>query len=511
MVSGSDDARCGSGTWPPATRSATPFTGHTGWVTAVAVGELDGRPVVVSGSEDETVRVWDLATGSPVGDPFTGHTGWVRAVAVARAATGARWWSPAAATTTVRVWDLATGQPGRRPAHRPHRRGWTRWPSASWTAPGAWSPAATTRRCGCGTWPPASRSATRSPATPAGCSAVAVGELDGRPVVVSGSADATVRVWDLATGNPVGDPFTGHTGAVMAVAVGELDGRPVVVSGSEDRTVRVWDLATGDPVGDPFTGHTDSVLAVAVARAGRAPGGGQRRRRPTVRVWDLATGGPVGDPFTGHTGWVLAVAVGGAATAARWWSAAASDGTVRVWDLATGDPVGDPFTGHTGGCARWRSASWTAARWWSAAATDATVRVWDLATGSPVGDPFTGHTDWVAVAVAELDGRPVVVSGSATGRCGCGTWPPATRSVTRSPATPAGCVAVAVAELDGRPVVVSGGNDSTVQVWELAHNTLLQIALDAPVTAVASTGEMHLVVATTRVWLSSTYRLAAQM
>jgi WD40 repeat protein len=32
---------------------------------------------------------------------------------------------------------------------------------------------------------------------------VAVGELDGRPLVVSGSSDATVLVWDLATGeNP---------------------------------------------------------------------------------------------------------------------------------------------------------------------------------------------------------------------------------------------------------------------------------------------------------------------
>ena len=73
--------------------------------------------------------------------------------------------------------------------------------------------------------------------------AVAAAELDGRPVVISGSYDGTVRVWDLATGTPVGDPFTGHTGEVTAVAAAELDGRPVVISGSTDRTVRVWDLA----------------------------------------------------------------------------------------------------------------------------------------------------------------------------------------------------------------------------------------------------------------------------
>ena len=76
----------------------------------------------------------------------------------------------------------------------------------------------------------------------------------------------------------------------------------MVISGSYDGTVRVWDLAPATPVGDPFTGHDVPVYAVAVGGAGRPPGGDLRRRDRTVRVWDLATGAPVGDPFTGHTG-----------------------------------------------------------------------------------------------------------------------------------------------------------------------------------------------------------------
>ena len=252
------------------------LTGHAGAVNAVAVAELDGRPVVISGSDDGTVRVWDLATGTPIGDPFTGHTGAVLAVAVAEL-DGRPVVISGGDDRTVRVWDLATGtpvgdpftghrrrgargggrragrppgrhlrqrrrdgagvgpghrHPGRRPVHRPHRRGAARWRPPSWTAARSSSPAATTGRCGCGTWPPAPRSATRSPATPARCCAVAAAELDGRPVVISGSDDRTVRVWDLATGTPVGDPFTGHTGVVNAVAAAELDGRPVVISGS---------------------------------------------------------------------------------------------------------------------------------------------------------------------------------------------------------------------------------------------------------------------------------------
>jgi WD40 repeat protein len=138
---------------------------------------------------------------------------------------------------------------------------------------------------------------------------VAVAELEGRPVVITGSGDRTARVWDLATGTPVGDPFTGHSDWVTAVAVAELEGRPVVITGSGDCTARVWDLATGTPVGDPFTGHSDAVTAVAVAELEGRPvvitGSGDR----TARVWDLATRTPVGDPFTSRDETVQSVAL----------------------------------------------------------------------------------------------------------------------------------------------------------------------------------------------------------
>ena len=366
------------------------ITGHKGQVLAVAAAELDGRPVVISGGGDETVRVWDLATGTPIGGPFTGHRGNVRTVAAAEL-DGRPVVISGGADETVRVWDLATGTPVGDPftGHNGYLL------------------------------------------------AVAAAELDGRPVVISGGNDRTVRVWDLATGTPIGGPFAGHRGNVRTVAAAELDGRPVVISGGADETVRVWDLATGTPVGDPFTGHNGYLLAVAAAELDGRPvvisSGGDE----TVRVWDLATGIPVGDPFTGHNGDVNAVAAAELDGRPVVISGGA-DETVRVWDLATGIPVGDPFTGHNGYLLAVAAAElddWPVV---ISGGGDETVRVWDLATVVPIGEPFTGHNgDVNAVAAAELDGRRRSSPAATTARCGCGTWPPASPSAAPSPATTA--------------------------------------------------------------------------
>lgn len=74
--------------------------------------------------------------------------------------------------------------------------------------------------------------------------ALATAQLDGRPVVISGGSDgdATVRVSDLATGQPIGAPVTGHTDEELTVATAQLNGRLEVIFGSEDGTIRVWDL-----------------------------------------------------------------------------------------------------------------------------------------------------------------------------------------------------------------------------------------------------------------------------
>ena len=296
--------RTGTGTVPtPDAAASVPITertltGHTNWVFGLTTAQLDGRTVVISGSGDKSIRLWDLTTGEPVGFPFTGHTDAVSAVVTAQLG-GRTVVISGSWDKTVRVWDLATGQQ-------------IGAPFTGHTGP---------------------------------VFAVVTAELDGRTVVISGSGDNTVRVWDLATGQPVGSPFTGHTSVVAALATAQLDGRTVVISASNDSTVRVWDLATGKQLGSPFTGHTGLVQAVATAQLdGRTVviSGGD----DAVRVWDLTTRELIGSPFTGHTKRVVSVTtaqLGGRTVVVS----GAWDNTVQVWDLATHAPVGPPFTGHT--------------------------------------------------------------------------------------------------------------------------------------------------------------------
>ena len=79
--------------------------------------------------------------------------------------------------------------------------------------------------------------------------AVAAGTLsDGTPVVAGAGRDRSVRIWDLDTGSPIGEPLRGHNLPVRAITIGpRRDGTPVLVSGGDDGTVRIWDLEPGTP------------------------------------------------------------------------------------------------------------------------------------------------------------------------------------------------------------------------------------------------------------------------
>jgi WD40 repeat protein len=83
-----------------------PLSGHTGGVTSVRFSP-DGT-ILASGSQDGTIRLWDVAHQQPLGSPLTGHTASVYGVAFspngALLASGSD-------DATIRLWDVARRQP----------------------------------------------------------------------------------------------------------------------------------------------------------------------------------------------------------------------------------------------------------------------------------------------------------------------------------------------------------------------------------------------------------------
>jgi WD40 repeat protein len=114
----------------------------------------------------------------------------------------------------------------------------------------------------------------------------AASSADGRSYGASAGDDATLLLWDPASGATTGRA-AGHTGPVRALTVHiGPDSSAYVVSGGDDGTVRLWEPGTGAALGDPFTAHQGPVRALAmVGLADRPPVLASSGDDGIVRLW----------------------------------------------------------------------------------------------------------------------------------------------------------------------------------------------------------------------------------
>ena len=66
---------------------------------------------------------------------------------------------------------------------------------------------------------------------------------------MTASEDKTARLWDAASGKPIGEPMK-HEDTVSSAQFSP-DGQRVVTA-SGDKTARLWDAASGKPIGEPM-------------------------------------------------------------------------------------------------------------------------------------------------------------------------------------------------------------------------------------------------------------------
>lgn len=160
--------------------------------------------------------------------------------------------------------------------------------------------------------------------------------------VLTGSADKTLRKWDMATCDCL-HIFRGHNSLInRIICTGDF-----IFSSSYDRTARCWDFDTGECI-RVFTGHKRGVYPLifipcddddlpSVNKDILVSGSADF----TARTWSFETG-KVLKKFEGHEGAVTCMATD---PLGKQLFTGSTDQTARSWDIHKGEPL-RVFEGH---------------------------------------------------------------------------------------------------------------------------------------------------------------------
>ncbi|KAK3360107.1 HET-R [Lasiosphaeria hispida] len=417
--------------------------GHRGWVQSVAFSP-DGQRLA-SGSRDETIKIWDPASGQCL-QTLQGHRGSVRSVAFSpdgqRLASGSD-------DETIKIWDPASGQCLQTlQGHRDSVQSVAFSPDGQRLASGSgdetikiWDPAS--GQClqtlqGHRDWV---RSVAFSP--------------DGQRLA-SGSDDKTIKIWDPASGQCL-QTLQGHRGWVWSVAFSP-DGQRLA-SGSRDKTIKIWDPASGQCL-QTLQGHRGSVQSVAFSPDGQrlASGSGDE----TIKIWDPASGQCL-QTLQGHRDSVQSVAF---SPDGQRLASGSGDETIKIWDPASGQCL-QTLQGHRDSV---QSVAFSPdGQRLASGSGDETIKIWDPASGQCL-QTLQGHRDWVRSVAFSPDGQRLA-SGSDDKTIKI--WDPASGQCLQTLQGHRGWVRSVAFSPDGQRLA-SGSDDETIKIWDPASGQCLQ-------------------------------------
>jgi len=221
----------------------------------------------------------------------------------------------------------------------------------------------------------------------------------------TGSADRTIKIWDLAT-SKLKLSLTGHISTVRGLVVSPR--HPYLFSTGDDKTVKCWDLEY-NKVTRHYHGHLSAVYSIDVhptvdvlVTAGRDS---------TARVWDIRTKSCV-HTLVGHTNTIADVRCQGAEPQVVTGS---HDCTVRYWDLTAGKSM-VTLTNHKKSI---RSLVFHPTQYTMASASADNIKQWKFPDGNFIQN-LSGHNAILNCLAINSDG--VLASGADNGSMHFWDW-----------------------------------------------------------------------------------------
>jgi len=386
------------------------FEGHTALVACVAFSPDGTR--LASASRDNTLKIWDVATGDEmltIG-PITGALFRAMLESVAFSQNGERLAS-SGRDNTVRMWDVETGKELR--SFRGHA-GFASCvvfsPDDKWLASSGHDDS--TIKLWDVSRPQEYRALNGGTAKINGLAFGPNGEW-----LASADISNTITLWNVTTGQVLrtvqaahsresrdyGNVSESYTGTINGIAFSP-DGKWLASTGL-DKTIKLWDMGTGQEF-RTLKGHTGGVSSVAFSPDGKrlASGGGDN----TVRVWNTADGEEL-FCLDGHKRCVNSVVF---SPDGEWLASSSGNqclrpGAIKLWDVTNAQELRS-LEGHSKrvNCVAFGPNGMRLA----SASDDNTLKVWDAATGEETMT-LAGHTDRANAVAFSPDGKRIV-SGS---------------------------------------------------------------------------------------------------
>ncbi|HCF27228.1 MAG TPA: hypothetical protein DEV81_08500 [Cyanobacteria bacterium UBA11049] len=287
---------------------ARSLTEHTDRITAVAISP-DGQ-TLVSGSNDKTIKIWQLNTGKLIRS-FKGDSGAISSVAISADGNFLAAGSHDTPKSNVKVWNLKTGNLihtllGH---HKPV--------NSIAISPDAQILASASNKIKIWHLHKGDRLCTLWHSYTVNSAAISPDSS----ILASGSSDSKIRLWNPLSGELL-RTLTGHSDEVKSVAISP-DGQ-TLISGSADTRIKIWRLSTGKLL-HTLTGHSAQVNSVAISPDGETLISGSADT--SIKIWCLNTA-KLKHTLTGHLDAVNSVAI---SPDGQILISGSADKTIKIW------------------------------------------------------------------------------------------------------------------------------------------------------------------------------------